>query len=75
MTIEKPDPIAGVTPDQGNGALHLHSWARLARLVLHVWPERRRQRAQLRELEDHLLRDIGVTRGEALREARKPFWR
>jgi uncharacterized protein YjiS (DUF1127 family) len=31
--------------------------------------------ARLRELEEHLLRDIGVDRADALREARKPFWR
>jgi len=29
----------------------------------------------LAELDDHMLRDIGVTRVEAARECRKPFWR
>jgi uncharacterized protein YjiS (DUF1127 family) len=33
------------------------------------------QRHDLRELDDHLLRDIGVTREQARREASKPFWR
>ncbi|WP_439400267.1 DUF1127 domain-containing protein (plasmid) [Bradyrhizobium sp. PMVTL-01] len=35
------------------------------------------QRMALREIADdpHLLRDIGLTRDEALREAAKPFWR
>ena len=33
------------------------------------------QRAGLRELDDHLLRDIGKTRREAEAEAAKPFWR
>ena len=37
--------------------------------------ERVRQRDQLAELDDHLLRDIGITRVEALREADKPWWR
>jgi uncharacterized protein YjiS (DUF1127 family) len=36
--------------------------------------ERRHQRAQLAALEDQLLRDIDVTRVDALREAGKPFW-
>ena len=36
---------------------------------------RRRQRRILLELEDHLLADIGVTREQAEREARKPLWR
>ena len=37
--------------------------------------ERSRQRQTLRDLDDHLLRDIGVTREQAEREAHKPFWR
>ena len=39
------------------------------------WSERVRQRQALTELDDHMLRDIGVTRVEALRECAKPFWR
>lgn len=42
------------------------------------WMERRRQRRQLGELADlnnYLLKDIGVSQAEALREAAKPFWR
>lgn len=37
--------------------------------------ERQRQRRALRDLDDHLLRDIGKSRREALAEASKPFWR
>lgn len=35
------------------------------------------QRMALREIADdpHLLRDVGLTREQALREASKPFWR
>lgn len=40
-----------------------------------VWLERARQRRQLRELSDHMLRDIGVTRADAWAESEKPFWR
>lgn len=43
--------------------------------VLGGWLERRRQRRALRDLDDHLLRDIGIDRSDALREGRKPFWR
>lgn len=42
------------------------------------WIDRSRQRSQLgilAKLNDDLLRDIGVTRDEALRESAKPFWR
>jgi uncharacterized protein YjiS (DUF1127 family) len=46
-------------------------------LQLQTWIERSRQRIALRELVEtdaHLLRDIGKTKAEALREAAKPFW-
>jgi uncharacterized protein YjiS (DUF1127 family) len=39
------------------------------------WVERSRQRRALAQLEDHLLRDIGLTRGEARRECANPFWK
>jgi uncharacterized protein YjiS (DUF1127 family) len=39
------------------------------------WQERGRSRRQLLELDDHTLRDIGLSRGDALFEASKPFWR
>ena len=39
------------------------------------WAERRRQRRALMMLSDGLLKDIGLGRGEAAREAMKPFWR
>ncbi|MAU20501.1 MAG: hypothetical protein CMH13_08190 [Martelella sp.] len=38
------------------------------------WPQRRRQRMDLLELSDDHLKDIGVTPGEARREAGRPFW-
>lgn len=45
----------------------------LARL-LH-WHELARQRRALLALNDRMLKDIGITRVEAEREARRPFWR
>lgn len=33
-----------------------------------------RQRARLAELDDAALLDIGVTRAEAMHEAKRPFW-
>ena len=33
------------------------------------------QRQDLRELDDHLLQDIGITRQQARHETSKPFWR
>ena len=46
--------------------------------TLAVWIDsshQRRQLGELAELNDYLLRDIGVSREEALREAAKWFWR
>ena len=34
-----------------------------------------RQRQALLELDDRLLNDIGISRADALREARRPFWK
>lgn len=39
------------------------------------WIERARQRQALAALDEAMLRDIGITRVEAAREAGKPFWR
>jgi uncharacterized protein YjiS (DUF1127 family) len=45
---------------------------------IRLWAARHRQRArlaELAELNDDLLDDIGVSRDDALIEAAKPFWR
>ncbi len=44
-------------------------------LVVLAWEERRQTRRSLRDLDDHMLRDIGIPRDLALREGEKPFWR
>ena len=50
--------------------------SRCHRILAH-WLARRRTRIALCDIpyDDHLLKDIGVSRGDALREADKPFWR
>ena len=40
-----------------------------------LWQERARQRRALAELSDHHLKDIGISRADAMREAGKSFWR
>jgi uncharacterized protein YjiS (DUF1127 family) len=42
--------------------------------VLRTWYLRTRERQALAELDEHLLRDCGLTREQARREADKPFW-
>ena len=39
-----------------------------------IWQARARERAALASLDDHLLKDIGLTRADTWRESRKPFW-
>jgi uncharacterized protein YjiS (DUF1127 family) len=43
--------------------------------LLRRWRERAHSRRRLYELDDHILRDIGLTRDALLREATRPFWR
>jgi len=43
--------------------------------LLELWNVNYTSRRQLRELDDALLRDIGLDRITAEREAKKPFWR
>jgi uncharacterized protein YjiS (DUF1127 family) len=38
------------------------------------WQERARQRHRLAELDDRMLKDIGLTRADVTREVEKPFW-
>jgi uncharacterized protein YjiS (DUF1127 family) len=40
-----------------------------------AWLERVRQRRQLQQLGDHMLKDIGLSRADVEAEASKPFWR
>ncbi len=46
-----------------------------ARRALSTWQERARGRRALASLDDHLLRDIGLSRADVERERVKPFWR
>lgn len=51
--------------------------ADMARIVeaLKVWQYRSSMRIRLADLDDRLLKDIGISRAEAQREVTKPFWR
>lgn len=44
------------------------------RRTLHAWAERQRGRRALASLDEANLRDIGITRADAVFEASKPFW-
>ena len=40
-----------------------------------AWHERSRQRRQLAEFDERMLRDIGIRRDDVVVESTKPFWR
>jgi uncharacterized protein YjiS (DUF1127 family) len=40
-----------------------------------MWRQRLRERRELALMDERSLRDVGLTRCDALYEARKPFWR
>jgi|GEM_PF-2151638 len=42
--------------------------------ILMKWHQRSLDRHRLANLNDHLLRDVGLTRGDVEREIEKPFW-
>lgn len=42
---------------------------------LDLWQQRLRDRDMLRQMTTAQLKDIGVSRADALNEAEKPFWR
>jgi uncharacterized protein YjiS (DUF1127 family) len=43
--------------------------------LLAVWQERRRTRTALAHMSDGMLKDIGLSPGDAINEWEKPFWR
>jgi uncharacterized protein YjiS (DUF1127 family) len=43
--------------------------------TLHIWQERRHQRAELARWNERDLHDVGLSRSDIIFEAEKPFWR
>ena len=70
-----PARKAAISGNRTNRAAEPAGW----RATIARWFARSRQRWALREIAEandiHLLKDIGVSREEAFREAEKPFWR
>ncbi|MGM0560745.1 MAG: DUF1127 domain-containing protein [Pseudomonadota bacterium] len=64
-----------------SAAVHIGTTRLLTELAIRifetpiVWMERWEHRQKLRQLDDSILRDIGLSRADIYREARKPFWR
>ena len=62
-------------------SLHYTSKAPLAgtftalNLILATWRQRARERSELARLDQRTIRDLGLSEGEVVFEASKPFWR
>lgn len=77
-----------ILPSQTPGQASLASVASAARLLGHElgflairaldglanWHERLRERDSLRTMDDRMLKDVGLSRADIAREARKTFW-
>jgi uncharacterized protein YjiS (DUF1127 family) len=62
-------------PEQSSGQTNV--WQSLIGVVtcLKVWRDRSQARADLMRMSERQLRDIGISRYDALHEWKKPFWR
>lgn len=74
-TISRAERPPGLPAEERPAALVslLESAASLLRHAL-TWPERVRQRRVLMSLDDWVLKDIGLSRADIMREGDKPFW-
>lgn len=61
--------VAGRLAPAAAGSFFMSSVIRVKR-----WRELSRQRAQLAEMSDQMLSDIGISRADALQEASRHFW-
>jgi uncharacterized protein YjiS (DUF1127 family) len=73
-TVPLPRRGFGAAPRVRLGSRRAASWPGQVRATLWLWQDRVRGRQQLLRLDDHVLRDIGITRLQADAEANKPFW-
>ena len=67
-------------PASSWGPMRRRAWMPAAGLLVRgmdrvdAWWSRARSRRALLEMSDAMLKDIGLSRADAWREARKPFW-
>ena len=73
-------PTSIIRPARSAARLHQFVWGPVLAIgwrIVRCQFARRTQRDALRAIADdpHLLRDLGLTRDQALEEADRPFWR
>lgn len=63
------------TPPRLVELLHaIHAVILRGAVAVCTWQARASERARLAELDDRLLKDVGLSRADIEREVRKPFW-
>lgn len=58
-----------------NGSVQIRNTVSVLSKTISRYRHNYRTRRQLLKLNDTALKDIGISRAEALQEAKKPFWR
>ena len=71
--IETNSPVLSKAPTTG----HATVWMLVNRAITVVmaWQRRKYERRHLSELDDRLLRDMGLSRADVVHEITKPFWK
>ncbi len=74
-TIARPARLSAQAPAPA-GRMPATFGRRMASLLRYIltWSERVRQRRALLALDDWVLKDIGLSRADVMRESDKPFW-
>jgi uncharacterized protein YjiS (DUF1127 family) len=78
-TILRRQVFPGLSGLRGTGPLKFtglfsRAIARVFETLL-IWQERASQRHALAQLDDRMLKDVGLNRADVELEANKPFWR
>jgi uncharacterized protein YjiS (DUF1127 family) len=68
------DTIGTLRPLSGFGGSVVRAVRRGVNVLL-TWQQRARERQLLACMDDHILRDLGLSRADVMREHVKPFWR
>jgi uncharacterized protein YjiS (DUF1127 family) len=68
--LDCPPAPAAYAPTRGIGGFLSTLLNRLAE-----WQERAEQRTHLAGMDDRMLKDIGISSVDAVRESSKPFWK
>jgi len=67
-------PLSSTTTGAKALTTALGEWSLGIINTLLTWQQRADERRHLSEIDDRLLKDMGLSRADAFNESRKPFW-